>query len=142
MHLQTRCKICVDGIGEFADIVCADAWDCDENGYPIFEEKAGQSLVVCRTEVGRTLQEQAQQDQIISLKPFDKNNLKNMQPFQFYRRSSVLSRLLAFKFLGLKTPKYKGFHILKAAIKGGVIFNIKSFLGLVARRKKIIRTND
>ncbi|HBC01034.1 MAG TPA: coenzyme F420 hydrogenase, partial [Pseudomonas sp.] len=26
-HLQTRCKICPDGIGEFADIVCADGWE-------------------------------------------------------------------------------------------------------------------
>ncbi|MHB1371901.1 MAG: Coenzyme F420 hydrogenase/dehydrogenase, beta subunit C-terminal domain, partial [Pseudomonadaceae bacterium] len=33
-HLQTRCKICPDGIGEFADIVCADGWEGDEKGYP------------------------------------------------------------------------------------------------------------
>lgn len=38
-YLQKRCKICPDGIGEFADIVCADAWHGDKSGYPNFEEK-------------------------------------------------------------------------------------------------------
>lgn len=34
-HLQFRCKICPDGTGEFADIVCADAW-YGKDGYPDF----------------------------------------------------------------------------------------------------------
>ena len=48
-HLQTRCKICPDGIGEFADIVCADGWEGDEKGYPSFEEREGNSLILVRT---------------------------------------------------------------------------------------------
>ena len=29
-HTQFRCKVCPDGSGGFADVACADAWDCDE----------------------------------------------------------------------------------------------------------------
>jgi coenzyme F420-reducing hydrogenase beta subunit len=138
-HLQTRCKLCVDGIGEFADIVCADAWDCDENGYPLFEENDGRSLVISRNKVGNNLLREAQSASKINLGDFDLNTLDKVQPFQFYRRVSIFSRLLAFRFLGLSPPNYKGFGLLSAALKGGIYLNIKSFFGLVARRRKIIR---
>ena len=37
-HVQHRCKICADGTGNPADLVCADAWHADDEGYPLFEE--------------------------------------------------------------------------------------------------------
>src|SRR3712207_7050821 len=40
---RSRCKICPDGTGEFADIVCADAW-YGKDGYPDFAEREGRSL--------------------------------------------------------------------------------------------------
>ena len=40
-HLQFRCKICPDGVGGFADIVFADAWHCDDAGYPLFDDREG-----------------------------------------------------------------------------------------------------
>lgn len=138
-HLQTRCKLCVDGIGEFADIVCADAWDCDDNGYPLFEENDGRSLVISRNKVGNKLLSEAKLSSHIALENFDMSTLAKIQPFQYYRRVSIFSRLLAFRFLGLTPPKYKGFGLLKSALKGGLYLNIKSFLGLVARRRKIIK---
>ena len=54
-HVQFRCKICPDGVGGAADAVCADAWECDEQGYPIFEEREGSSLILSRTEKGEAL---------------------------------------------------------------------------------------
>ncbi|KXI27221.1 Coenzyme F420 hydrogenase/dehydrogenase, beta subunit C-terminal domain [Paraglaciecola hydrolytica] len=138
-HLQTRCKLCVDGIGEFADIVCADAWDCDDNGYPLFEENDGRSLVISRNKIGNDLINNAKLSSNIVLDDFDINTLDKIQPFQFYRRVSIFSRLLAFRFLGLTPPKYKGFDLFKSALKGGLYLNTKSFLGLVARRRKIIK---
>jgi len=138
-HLQTRCKLCVDGIGEFADIVCADAWDCDDNGYPLFEENDGRSLVISRNKVGNELLENAKLSADIVLDNFDITTLHKIQPFQFYRRVSIFSRLLAFRFLGFTPPNYKGFGLFGAALKGGLYLNIKSFLGLIARRKKIVK---
>lgn len=54
-HLQFRCKICPDGIGEFADIVCADGWHYDEAGNPLFGEQDGRSIVLSRTAKGEAL---------------------------------------------------------------------------------------
>lgn len=51
-HVQFRCKICADGTGAAADLVCADAWESDAAGYPVFDEAPGISLVVARTEAG------------------------------------------------------------------------------------------
>ena len=34
-HVQHRCKICADGTGTAADLVCADAWACDDQGQPV-----------------------------------------------------------------------------------------------------------
>ena len=48
--MQFRCKICPDGVGGAADVVCADAWECDEAGYPLFDERDGSSLILSRTE--------------------------------------------------------------------------------------------
>jgi coenzyme F420 hydrogenase subunit beta len=36
-HVQLRCRICPDGVGSFADVACADAWETDEGGSPLFE---------------------------------------------------------------------------------------------------------
>jgi coenzyme F420 hydrogenase subunit beta len=56
---QWRCKLCPDGIGESADIVCADAWDTDEKGYPVFTEGEGVSALIARTSRGQRVIEEA-----------------------------------------------------------------------------------
>lgn len=140
-ELQTRCKICVDGIGEFADVVCADYWECDEKGYPIFDEMEGRSLIIARTEIGCELIKSAEKENQIDLHNASINNLNEIQPFQYYRRVSILSRLLAMKMLMLNTPKYKNFNLVKVAFKAGFKLNVKSFMGLVLRRKKIKKIN-
>lgn len=135
--LQTRCKLCIDGIGEFADVVCADYWECDENGYPVFEEGDGRSLILARTQKGADVLSKALEHVYIESKPIQIDTLKNVQPFQYYRRVSVLARLLAFRGLGYTSPKYKGFNLFILAVKGGWKLNIRSFLGLLMRRNKI-----
>ena len=40
-HVQHRCKICPDGTGAAADIVCADAWESDAAGYPLSRSGPG-----------------------------------------------------------------------------------------------------
>ena len=43
-YLNNRCKVCRMGWNP-SDIVYGDGWDCDENGYPIFSEGEGKSIV-------------------------------------------------------------------------------------------------
>jgi len=138
-HLQTRCKICPDGIGEFADIVCADGWEGDEKGYPSFEEREGNSLILVRTPNGRELFRNAEADGVVKAEAFDTGSIFAIQPFQYYRRTTILPRLWAMKLLMLKTPSYKGFELGKGMREIGLYQSFKAFTGLLVRRKKIKR---
>jgi coenzyme F420 hydrogenase subunit beta len=70
-YVQHRCKICVDGTGDAADIVFADAWESDERGYPIFEERDGKSLILVRTPKGQEVLDGALGGRKIVAEPFD-----------------------------------------------------------------------
>ena len=139
--LQTRCKICPDGIGEFADVVCADAWECDENGYPSFDERPGESMIIARTGAGLGLIEDAHRSNGLALtdRGIQLEDLKFIQPFQYYRKVSILARLTAFFLLRRVAPTYRNIGVLGAALRGGVLANLKSFVGLISRRSKIGR---
>ena len=132
-HVQHRCKICADGTGAAADLVCADAWECDEQGYPLFEEQEGTSLIVARTPLGATLLAKAKDAKKISLESFDSSRLTRMQPGQFGRRRVLFARLSGLRILGKPVPKYIGLHIMSAARLGTVRGNLKNFLGMVRR---------
>ena len=58
-NLATRCKLCIDGTGEAADIAVGDFWSSDAHGYPDLGEQPGRSIVIARTAVGLELLEQA-----------------------------------------------------------------------------------
>ena len=136
-HLQTRCKICPDGIGEFADIVCADGWEGDEKGYPSFAEREGSSLILVRSAKGLTLLRNAEALGVVKAEAFDKSGIAAIQPFQFYRRTTIAPRLLAMRLLMLKTPSYKGFELTRGMKEIGLYQCFKAFTGLLVRRKKI-----
>lgn len=136
-HLQTRCKICPDGIGEFADIVCADGWEADAEGYPSFTEGDGQSLILLRTDKGQALFRNALGDGAVQAEAFDPEAIGAIQPFQYYRRATLLPRLLAMRLLLLKTPTYRGFELFEGVRRIGLVRSIKAFMGLLARRRTI-----
>ena len=79
-HVQKRCKLCPDGIGSFADLVCADAWHTDAEGYPSFEEGEGTSLVIARTDFGARCLQEAEARGAVRTQPFDIRELEPMQP--------------------------------------------------------------
>lgn len=134
-HIQFRCKICADGIGLFADIVCADAWLSREDGYPDFSERDGRNIIITRTERGEELVRKCINDGVILIEKEDLTyeSIERMQPFQALRRKLVLSRILAMKVLFMHTPSYSMQMLWKAAISAGIALNIKSFLGMIRR---------
>jgi coenzyme F420 hydrogenase subunit beta len=113
-HLQFRCKICPDGTGEFADIVCADAW-YGKDGYPDFAERDGRSLILTRTTRGETLLGQALAAGAISAQPLPVEEIARMQPYQLNRKQMVLGRLLATWLARRQAPSYRRLHLLKNA---------------------------
>lgn len=113
---QWRCKLCVDGTGEAADIVAADAWDADEEGYPIFEGADGRSALLARTVRGRGIILAAEQAGAIVLEPFDIERLAAVQPLQTARRRFLSARLLGARLGGRRPPTYPGYRLLHLAL--------------------------
>jgi coenzyme F420 hydrogenase subunit beta len=132
-YVQHRCKICADGTGKAADLVCADAWECDARGYPLFEEAPGISLIVARTEWGAAILAEAEAAGHVATEPFDPARLAAMQPGQSGRRRALLSRLAALRLLGRPVPRYEGLNLARAAAQAGLRPNLRGFLGMLKR---------
>jgi coenzyme F420 hydrogenase subunit beta len=132
-RVQFRCKICPDGTGGFADVVCGDAWRGNEQGYPLFEEQEGRSLIIARTESGENLVRSALLAGCIRAEPLSIEEIQQMQPSQANRKRLVLSRLLALLVLGRQAPVFRGFNLVRAAGMASPGANLRSFLGMVRR---------
>ncbi len=132
-HVQHRCKICADGTGVAADLVCADAWESDEKGYPIFEEADGISLIVARTQKGAAILKDAKAANRLETRPFDVSVLADIQPGQRERRRALLARLSALRIAGRPVPTYRGLHIGAVARQNPIGRNLKNFLGMLRR---------
>lgn len=132
-HLQFRCKICPDGIGEFADIVCADGWHVDEAGRPLFDESDGRSLVLTRTPKGEALLGEAMAAGAIVTEPVSIAAIGHMQPFQARRKGMVLSRLAAMALTGKQRPRFAGLELAANTRKLGLKENLKSLGGTLRR---------
>lgn len=135
-HLQPRCKLCADGIGEAADIVCGDAWHASENGYPSFEEQEGRSLALSRTSQGRALLDAALKARAIMLTPYQLEELAKIQPFQVNRKQTALVRKLAVGLLSGKSPAYQGYRLWALTLSSGFKVSIKAFIGTLVRKIK------
>ena len=132
-HVQFRCKICPDGTGGAADVVCADAWETDEKGYPLFEESDGTSLILSRSQVGEALVRAAEAAGRLETRPFRAEAIGPMQPGQLGRRRFALARMTALRLLGRPVPRFRGFHLAAAARQAGLLRNLREALGAIRR---------
>ena len=131
-HLQFRCKICPDGVGEFADIAAADAW-YGKDGYPDFDERDGRSLVVARTVAGRKLLDAMLAADRIALDPLDIDEIAKMQPYQVDRKRAVVARCFAMLLLGRKLPRYTGLELLRNIRESSPVYLARNMLGTLRR---------
>ncbi len=127
------CRFCADGTGELADISCGDAWYLGENGKPDFSERPGRNVIFARTEKGMELLRAVEQAEKICLQEFDpeKGGLRNMQPYHYTRKASLLTYKYAltacgkpFPYFDSKTLKQfaKGFPLKQVILRfGGTI---------------------
>lgn len=132
-HVQLRCKICADGIGMSADVVCADAWYGGDDGYPRFEEEAGRSLVLARTARGLALVDKAEGAGKMVTEPLAPGEIEKMQPYQLRRTRLTLSRLMGMRLAGRAVPAFTGRSLLGFAWSAGLVANIRSFAGALLR---------
>lgn len=132
-HVQHRCKICADGTGVAADIACADAWESDDRGYPLFEEGEGTSLFVARNAAGLEILEAAEAEGQVVTGPFDTATLESIQPGQRERRRALAARLLGLRVCGQPVPAYRGLGLLAAARQNPLRKNLRNFAGMIRR---------
>ncbi|WP_287364878.1 Coenzyme F420 hydrogenase/dehydrogenase, beta subunit C-terminal domain [Mesorhizobium sp.] len=94
---ETRCKFCPDALGEASDIAAADVWP----GANPTEEDAGFNGVICRTQAGKDLLDEAVVgDDLILGASITPRQFDFFQPHQVYKKHALLAR-----FRGLAQAK-------------------------------------
>ena len=116
-HLHNRCKTCQDGMGVHADIVAADSWEVDENGYPVFANKEGRSFLITRTIRGEGLVGDALNSEFLRGTETDLARLSTIQPSQVARKKFAAYRALGFRLAGTLSPSFPGFVRWRWAIR-------------------------
>ena len=135
-HLQLRCKLCPDGTGEFADLVCADAW-YGKDGYPDFQEREGRSLVLSRTATGEALVGSAVAAGALVLETVEEQAIGAMQPYQLTRKRVVLGRWLAVGLRRGVWPSFEGLHLWRAQRRGSLLATARNAWGTFRRLGRI-----
>lgn len=127
-HLQFRCKICPDGTGEFADLVCADAW-YGKDGYPDFTERDGRSLIVARTAAGAELLAAAEVARAVATEPLDVGEIARMQPYQENRKRNTLARSAALWLARRQGPRYRRLALARLTATTRPVELLRNFIG-------------
>jgi coenzyme F420 hydrogenase subunit beta len=130
--IHFRCKICPDGIGLQADLTVGDAWET-KDGYPIFTEREGQSLVLLRTSKSVELFRSMQSNNRIASQNLLIEKIENIQPYQYSRRQIVGARIIA-TILGKRVfLNFRNMKLWRNLFKSSVKKSIKEFGGTMKR---------
>lgn len=116
-HIQTRCKICPDGIGGHADISVGDFWSAGSNGYPSFEEGDGVSVAIARTRRGHQVLMDARAAGVVALSVVQLDDVARVQPSQVRRLNTMGGRLAGRVLAGKRIPHYSGFSLIGRALR-------------------------
>lgn len=130
--LQWRCKICPDGCGQLADVSVGDLWESDGNGYPLFEDGDGMSVIIVRTTRGKQLIELAEKQGVVVLQEVDLADAAKVQSYQIQRRRTLAGRLIGLKLLGVVTPTYKNFGLFQLLMRYP-LSNVRAIFGVIRR---------
>lgn len=95
-----------DGSGELADISCGDPWY-----RPVEADEHGSSLIVVRTSRGSGILKRAMEAGAIVARPATYQQLEDSQNNLTRKRGAVWGRLLAFRLLGVPTPRFIGYSL-------------------------------
>ncbi len=135
--VQWRCRLCPDGVGEYADVVAGDFWSATPDGYPDFTEGEGTSAVVARTPRGLAIVEAAIREQVITAAPVEAQAITAVQPYQRDRRSFLVPRMAATLALGQPVPRARGYGLLRMAVRRPKE-SWRQFVGTVGRLRRLL----
>jgi coenzyme F420 hydrogenase subunit beta len=122
-----RCSVCPDGMGEFADISCGDAWhNYKDNGDP------GQSTIIVRTLRGKEILSKAVAAGYLKVHASDPERVLSAQGLQ-KRKKELYGRLLAMALTALPRPDYDGFPAKELWQDNPLPVKIRTLAGTVRR---------
>lgn len=131
-----RCRICPDGVGESADIVCADAWNI-VNGKVSFNEDKGRSFILTRSAIGESILLDAIDANIIAIDNINEpTDITSVQYHQWYRKSTMLYRRLGALLGRSLIPKYQLRSLLSSCIRISFVAGMRSLVGTYIRSVK------
>jgi coenzyme F420 hydrogenase subunit beta len=104
-----RCRVCADHTGVFADISVGDPWHTPPNG----DMDEGRSLIVARTERGRSFVEAAIAAGVLVAEARTRDVIDRAQPNLSATQGAVWGRRVAMRVLGMPAPVDRGQHLFK-----------------------------
>lgn len=126
------CRLCLDGIGEAADIACGDGWYMKSDGEPDFTERDGRNVIFARTLLGQELLNEA--ESAITFEAWDDVNiLRKIQKYQYTRRATMGTKILAYRLMGRKVPEYSKVILKQYAKEISFKEKMRVFLGTIKR---------
>lgn len=133
--IRLICRFCMDGIGDMADVVCYDAWYLGKDHKPLFNEAEGRNGVFCRTEKGLKLFEEASKKGYVVTSDYTRysDDLRMIQKYQFNRRVTLPSTILAMKTMLRSVPGYPLSYVISLMKYSTLKLQITRFLGTIKR---------
>ncbi|WP_051350324.1 Coenzyme F420 hydrogenase/dehydrogenase, beta subunit C-terminal domain [Dyadobacter alkalitolerans] len=131
-QIHFRCKICPDGIGLQADIAVGDAWET-KSGYPDFQEREGESLVLLRSEKAVEIFNLIAASNEVVRKELQTGVIEKMQPFQYYRRKHVGARIIAVKIARFWNIRFINLNLWRNMISASPTVIVRECLGTLKR---------
>lgn len=101
-------QIWPDGTGEWADISCGDAWHHTPQPGDL-----GSSLIVVRTERGRTIFHEARAAGYVEAKPATPEMLAKAAGGLLRKKRAIWGRLATMRLFGLPVPRHRGQHLFR-----------------------------
>lgn len=116
--VSKSCRVCFDGIRLAADITAGDAWYAKEDGSPDFTEREGRNIIFARSALGNKLIEKMSVEGDLAVENGKEYlaTFRNIQSYQYRRRSTMSCKIAAMKLLFCPVPCYKK-SILKSISK-------------------------
>jgi coenzyme F420 hydrogenase subunit beta len=117
-----------DDTGECADISCGDPWYRKVN-----EGEPGSSLVVVRTELGRSIVHDARDAGYLDLLEAEPWKLRNSQENLTRKRKAIWGRRIAFRLFGLPVTRFKGIPFFRLWMNLPIKDKLRSTFGTIRR---------
>lgn len=121
--IMPMCRFCINGVGESADIACADGWHLLPDGKPDFSEHEGRNIIFARTDRGEEIIKAIAAGNKLHIETYNnaETELPLVQYFQAGRRQSMNAKKWAMILFLRPFPHYPS-KLMRTYSKGASLF--------------------